>query len=420
MMGVAVGLTDAPQWLVPAFVRSALAVGATADREEIERTAHALVARWQEPERRFHNLRHLIDVLARVDELAEETHRPDVVRLAAWYHGAVFNASAQVAYARRGGEDEVAGAALAREELAALGVPEAVCERVAELVLSLSRHDAAEDDVDALALCDADLGTLAVEPQRYAAYRKAIREEYAHIPELDYVTSRIDILTRLLRRRRLFVSPFSLAWEEPARENLTAELTHLRARLAQLGGTPPPSAEPVHPPTASTWRGPAQHGEDTPSGGTGEEAAGRGGAAPARHAPLPPPSAGSPPAVPPVAGTPPATPAPPSAGTPPTTPAPQSAGTPPTTPVPPSAGTPPSAAGPAADTTPPDPAPDRPTEHPELPEAPPSGIERGPGEEPRRRGRLRRRRERSAAQRQDEAEESPGSLFRPPPRMPRP
>src|SRR5690606_28410691 len=322
----------------------------------------------------------------RVDELAKETHRPDVVRLAAWYHGAVFNASAQVAYARRGGEDEAAGAALAREELAALGVPEAVCERVAELVLSLSRHDAAEDDVDALALCDADLGTLAVEPQRYAAYRKAIREEYAHIPELDYVTSRIDILTRLLRRRRLFVSPFSLAWEEPARENLTAELTHLRARLAQLGGTPPPSAEPVHPPTASTWRGPAQHGEDTPSGGTGEEAAGRGGAAPARHAPLPPPSAG----------------------------------TPPTTPVPPSAGTPPSAAGPAADTTPPDPAPDRPTEHPELPEAPPSGIERGPGEEPRRRGRLRRRRERSAAQRQDEAEESPGSLFRPPPRMPRP
>ncbi len=374
------GLTDAPQWLVPAFVRSALAVGATADREDLRRTAHALIARWQEPERRFHNLRHLIDVLARVDELAEETHDPDVVRLAAWYHGAVFNASAQVAYARRGGEDEVAGAALAREELSASGVPASVCERVAELVLSLARHDAAEDDVDALALCDADLGTLAVEPQRYAAYRRAIREEYAHIPERDYVTSRIDILTRLLRRRRLFVSPFSLSWEEPARENLTAELTHLRARLAQLGGDQPPSAvEPARPQGApvSTWRprGPAGPRADVPSAGGEEDAAGRSATA-------------AEPDVRPTAS-------PPTAESPPAPPEPATA-------VPPEAETD-----------------DEPGELPGRPEEPSSGIERGPGEGPRRRGRLKRRRDRPAPQRPDEAGDSPGSLFRPPPRLPR-
>src|SRR5690606_37797331 len=189
MRGGPVSLADAPQWLVSAFVRSAVAVGACADREEIKRTASALVERWQEPDRKFHNLRHLIDVLARVEELAEEAHVPDVVRLAAWYHGAVFSSSAQVAYTRLGGEDEVASAALARTELTALGVPEDVVERVAELILALARHDADERDVDALALCDADLGTLAVEPQRYTAYRKAIREEYAHIPEEDYVAS---------------------------------------------------------------------------------------------------------------------------------------------------------------------------------------------------------------------------------------
>ena len=44
-----------------------------------------------QPGRHFHNIRHLTDVLARVDEL-EETHEPDLVRLAAWYHGAIFDA----------------------------------------------------------------------------------------------------------------------------------------------------------------------------------------------------------------------------------------------------------------------------------------------------------------------------------------
>ncbi len=389
-------LVDAPQWLVSAFVRSVLAVGGTAAREEIQRTARTLVERWQEPERRFHNLRHLTDVLARVEELVEETHVPDVVRLAAWYHGAVFNASPQVAYARRGGEDEVASAALAREELAALGVPEAVTARVSELILNLARHDADEHDVDALALCDADLGTLAVEPQRYAAYRKAIRQEYAHIPEADYVASRITILTRLLQRRRLFVSPFSLAWEEPARENLTAELSHLRSRLAQLGGTEP--ADTDDPPRVrsrsarASWPGreplvPVDRPEE-----------------PDAQAPDPLPRRAAPP-MPALAGPEPAGGAP---GPGPEAPAPlpgRAAHTP-STPAP---------AGPAPADGAADPGPEAPDE----PGAAPSGIERDPEYELRRRARAKRRRDRSAAQDAAEAEQSPGSLFRPPPRLPR-
>ncbi|HLT84022.1 MAG TPA: hypothetical protein VKZ83_07295 [Phototrophicaceae bacterium] len=409
-------LADAPQWLVSAFVRSAVAVGACADREEIKRTASALVERWQEPDRKFHNLRHLIDVLARVEELAEETHVPDVVRLAAWYHGAVFSSSAQVAYARRGGEDEVASAELARTELTALGVPEDVVERVAELILDLARHDADERDVDALALCDADLGTLAVEPQRYTAYRKAIREEYAHIPEEDYVASRIAILTRLLQRRRLFVSPFSLAWEEPARENLTAELSHLRSRLAALRGTgeTPVTAEPTSPtgPTPTSWpaRTPAGRPEarPTPQGGsrTGRSAVPAmeraDGTSPdlTREAAARPGQAAAPPTSP--------TAARPSAGTPPDSGTGRSGDAPPPQRVAPAVPAPDRGA---------DPAP-RPAEESESDRAL-SGIEREPDFELRRRARSKRRREQAAAQLRDEATDSPGSLFRPPPKLPR-
>ncbi|GAA1652223.1 hypothetical protein [Georgenia ruanii] len=261
------GVTDVPQWLPSAFVRSVLAVGATAPREEIEETCRRLLARWQEPDRHFHNLKHLVDVLARVDELAEETHHPDVVRLATWYHGAVFSSTPSKAYSRSGGEDEVASAELATTELTALGVPEKVTARVAYLILNLKRHDADPRDIDALALCDADLAVLAADPQHYRAYRTAVREEYAHLPLRHYLEARRAIVTKLLGRRQIFLSPLGGQWEDSARENLQAELERLRGELAVLG-TPAPGdsvteAEAAHGLVASE-AGPGKRGTAEP------------------------------------------------------------------------------------------------------------------------------------------------------------
>ncbi|NTW42568.1 MAG: hypothetical protein HGA44_22300, partial [Cellulomonadaceae bacterium] len=89
-------VNDAPQWLIAAWNRSCIGAGATAPHDVIEKVGEGLLARWRDPHRHFHNLRHLTDVLARVDELSEETHEPDLVRLAAWYHGAVLAAAVRV------------------------------------------------------------------------------------------------------------------------------------------------------------------------------------------------------------------------------------------------------------------------------------------------------------------------------------
>ncbi len=229
-----VGSTEAPQWLLSAWRRSVEAVGATADRAAIERTGQGLIERWTSSERVHHNLKRLIGVLARVDEVAAETHDPDVVRIAAWYHGAVFTSAAQHAYAHRGGADAEGSAELARTELGALGVPAAAIERVGTLIGYLSRHVAPADDIDAQALCDADLGGLAAEPQRYEAYRREVRAEYSHIPERDYVEARLAIVGRLLDRRALFASPLGRSWENAARDNLRAELARLQHELDGL------------------------------------------------------------------------------------------------------------------------------------------------------------------------------------------
>ena len=233
--------SDAPQWLLTSWTRSCKGAGATAPTEEILAVGEGLLERWNQPDRHFHNLRHLADVLGRVDELAQETHDADVVRLAAWYHGAIFDAARKAAYANKGGEDETASAALAFDQLSSLGVPEKACRRVAFLVNALVRHAPDPADFDCAVLCDADLAMLAGEPQRYKEYLKDVRDEYAHIPLPDYLRARIAIITKLLDRRTLFSSPMGAAWEEPARQNLDAELQRLRKEQAKLQASAPPA-----------------------------------------------------------------------------------------------------------------------------------------------------------------------------------
>ncbi len=228
------GVIDAPQWLLPAYVRSVRALGASAPVEDIGQSGKALIEMWSSPDRHFHNLKHAINMLARVDELADESHDPDMIRMATWYHGCVFSSASEQTYRRNGGEDEVASAAYAAGDLHGLGLPDATVDRICALILNLKHHSLPHNDIDALALNDADLGTLAVEPQQYKRYRRMVREEYAHIPVEDYLRARLTIITRLLDREMLFSSPLGQRWERPARQNLQAEKQRLTDELARL------------------------------------------------------------------------------------------------------------------------------------------------------------------------------------------
>lgn len=268
------GAPDAPGWLLPAFVRSVIAIGATAPREQIEAEGAALIGRWSSADRHFHCVPHLVAVLERVDTLAQETHHPDLVRIAAWYHGAVFDTSMLRQYRRAAGENKPESAELAFAHLTALGVPETVARRVHELIMNLVSHDASrvesegDVDVDARALCDADLGTLAADPQRYKTYRQRVRAEFEHVPVRDYLEARIAIATKLLARRELFSSPLAADWEAPARQNLEAELAQLRSELAKL--PPRPEGEEPIPEAPPTPRKAAIASEEIPAGSAAE------------------------------------------------------------------------------------------------------------------------------------------------------
>jgi predicted metal-dependent HD superfamily phosphohydrolase len=182
--------------------------------------ADDLLRRWSEPQRRYHTVAHLAAVLDRVDTLAAHADDLAVVRLAAWFHDAVYLPDRS--------ENEERSARLAVRALTEAGVPQARTDEVARLVRLTVTHAPAPGDRDGAVLCDADLAILAAPPEAYAAYTAQVREEYAFVPDDAFRTGRADILRQLLALPRLFSTPHgSEAWEGPARRNLRAELDQL-------------------------------------------------------------------------------------------------------------------------------------------------------------------------------------------------
>ena len=98
------------------------------------------------------------------------------------------------------------------------------------LVLLTAGHDASADDANGAVLCDADLAVLASPPEAYARYASAVREEYGHLPDDVFTAGRIAVLEHLLALPTLFRTPTARPWAGPARANLAAELSLLRAR----------------------------------------------------------------------------------------------------------------------------------------------------------------------------------------------
>jgi predicted metal-dependent HD superfamily phosphohydrolase len=181
----------------------------------------AVVGAWSEPHRRYHDLAHLAAVLGIVDQLAAAAADPAAVRLAAWYH--------DVAYDPQRSDNEEASAGRARIGLLGL-VEDATLAEVERLVLLTAGHDPQPDDANGAVLCDADLAVLASPAPAYAGYASAVREEYGHLPDAQFTAGRIAVLEHLLALPALFRTRPAQEWTAPARANLAAELSLLRAR----------------------------------------------------------------------------------------------------------------------------------------------------------------------------------------------
>ncbi|UDY24216.1 hypothetical protein [Nocardioides sp. Kera G14] len=182
-----------------------------------------LLTAYAAPDRRFHGIRHLREVLEHLVELASEgtPFDPEPVTLAAWFHDSVYDGER---------DSEERAAAWAREALPD-HVSEETVEEVARLVLLTETHQPEAGDKNGAALCDADLAILADSASRYGDYVASVRAEFGHLEDAEFTEGRTHLIEKLLDRPTIFHTAHGRAvWEAAARTNLADELAQLQGR----------------------------------------------------------------------------------------------------------------------------------------------------------------------------------------------
>jgi predicted metal-dependent HD superfamily phosphohydrolase len=210
-------VTPAPPSLRPAW--HALLTPFAADPAVVAGEVDDLLRRHAEPHRRYHTATHLDEMLAAVDQLADLAVDLVAVRLAVWYHDAVYDPQSAA--------NEERSAALAASRLPGLGVDQERVGAVADLVRLTADH-APSGSPDAAVLSDADLWILGTDEQRYGRYVAEVRAEYAHLGDDAWRAGRGAVLESFLARPRIFATDrFHRRYDERARANLEGERSGL-------------------------------------------------------------------------------------------------------------------------------------------------------------------------------------------------
>jgi predicted metal-dependent HD superfamily phosphohydrolase len=189
----------------------------TGDETSGQRLFADLAARYSEPGRHYHTLEH-IEALLDFLQTSNVSCKPNpALFLAVWFHDAIYDTHFA--------DNEEQSAAHARTVLAALPCPETLLAETERLILLTKTHQAAPDDSTGQLLLDADLAILGASLDVYDRYARAIRQEYAWVPEERYRVGRAAVLASFLHRPRLYhTEALFVRAEQQARANVQREM----------------------------------------------------------------------------------------------------------------------------------------------------------------------------------------------------
>lgn len=174
-----------------------------------------LESAYETPPRAYHSLQHVVEVAKWHQRVHREVgfEAPHETYLAVLFHDAVYVAGAS--------DNEAKSAVLARESMKGLT---ADAGRVASLIELTARHGSLRPeqvDGDAAHFLDCDMAILGASADDFVAYDRAIRTEYAHVPDDAYREGRRAFFDKLLASPRIYLSTyFHERLDLRARENI--------------------------------------------------------------------------------------------------------------------------------------------------------------------------------------------------------
>jgi predicted metal-dependent HD superfamily phosphohydrolase len=167
---------------------------------------------YDQPYRHYHRWSHVLDLLnVRTRIIPDVDLVPETVA-ALLLHDVVYDP--------RSTDNEEKSVMWAQHALH--GVPAERVARICRMIMATKLHVIGEgDDAQTLYLLDLDMSILGSDPQVFDAYDDAVRREYGHVSDAEFVAGRGAFLNAVLKRSSVFLtSEFLYALEAKARRNI--------------------------------------------------------------------------------------------------------------------------------------------------------------------------------------------------------
>lgn len=175
---------------------------------------------YSSPNRFYHNLDHVSQVLQVIELLRSLALEPDTIAFAAWFHDVIYDAKSN--------DNEEKSAEYAASLLNYFKLSSKLINSVTNLILKTKTHRYPDNDIDSQILMDADLSILGADVSNYRRYSQAIRQEYSWVSDESYQVGRLKFLQNILQRPRIYLTDTMFATLEiNARGNIQTEIQYL-------------------------------------------------------------------------------------------------------------------------------------------------------------------------------------------------
>ena len=180
-------------------------------------------------DRVYHNMMHVEQCLMEFDSVRDYVGKPDLFEFVLWMHDVEHSTNLSF-IKQRGISDEEASALIAENTLLKACVSTESIDYVTDRIKTTD-HKQIPLTTDDKFIIDIDLSIFGKSKREFDEYAKKIREEYSHVPMIDYRNKRISILNRFInteqRSHVFYTGYFQDKYENSARDNIKRTIIDL-------------------------------------------------------------------------------------------------------------------------------------------------------------------------------------------------